>query len=107
MNTPKRLYIGQPDTSPETIFTAPVGTKEIALQFVMHNTQTVPERIEVYIVPFGEDIGEEYRIFGRSVLSEDTLSWFVRGVLEDRDSIQVFQENEGAITLWVSAVEVD
>ncbi|BDG48763.1 hypothetical protein [Parageobacillus sp. KH3-4] len=106
--TPKRLYIGQPGTSLETLYTVPTNTKTIVKQIVLSNTTGTDANVTIHFVPNGQVAGNGNKIFSAlTVTANNTGIFDLSAVLEAGDTIQAVQGTANAITIHISGVEVN
>lgn len=106
-HTPKRLYTDQPGTSVETLYTVPTDTTTIVKNIVLSNTTGADETITIHFVPSGGTADATNQIVSNSAIgANDTVTIDLSGVLEVGDTIQAVQVTSGAITAYISGVEV-
>lgn len=104
---PKRLYIGQPGTSLSTLYTVPDGYKVIIKNIMLINTTSTDAKITIYFVPSGDSANNTNMIISDyAVIANDTVVIDLSAVLESGDTIQAIQTTSGAVTVYVSGVEV-
>lgn len=102
---PKRLYLGQPGTSMTTLYT--VNGKVIVRNIVLTNTASTDSRISIHFVPSGQSPDNSNKIVSDyAVQAGDTVVIDLRAVLETGDTIQAVQATAGAVTAYISGVEV-
>ena len=105
--TPKKLYSGQPTTSATTLYTTPASTSTIVKNILMTNTTATDATITISFVPSGGTAGATNRVFtGYTVKANDTVAVDLSSVLSTSDFISALQGTSGAITIYISGVEV-
>lgn len=105
--TPKKLYIGQPGTTIATLYTAPASTTAIVKNIILSNTGSTSATVTVNFVPSGGTAAAANQVLSSyPVNAYDTITIDMAGVLETGDSLQALQDTSGAITVFISGVEV-
>lgn len=105
--TPKRLYVGQPGTTVGTLYTVPSGYKTIVKNIVLANTTSTDAKITMHFVPSGNSAGNANKVVADyPVSANNTVVIDLSAVLEAGDTIQAVQATAGAVTVYVSGVEV-
>lgn len=105
--TPKRLYVGQPGTSIGTVYTVPANSRVIVKNIVLVNTASSDVTVNLHFVPSGQSPGNENKIIADyAVRAKDTVVIDLSAVLEAGDTIQAAQSTVGAVTVYMSGVEV-
>lgn len=108
MYTPKRLYIGQPGTVEQTLYTVPSLKNVILKQIVLTNTTATDAVISLSMVPSGSTPGNNNRILkDLSILANNFKIIELAQVLGTGDSISAIQTTDGAITAAISGVEFE
>lgn len=102
----KRLYEDQPATTIATLYTVPVGTKTIVKNIIINNTTLNDAKINIHFVKGGDTAGAKNKINNFTVRAEDMISIDLSSVIEEGDTIQALQITSGALTLYISGVEV-
>lgn len=96
---PKKLYANKPSTGNTTLYTVPANTKTIIKNILICNTSALAAIITVSAA--GQNI-----ISGMRVDPNDTVSMDISLVMETSDTLTASQGTSGAISLYVSGVEV-
>ncbi|OPH47632.1 hypothetical protein BC351_10610 [Paenibacillus ferrarius] len=107
INTPKRLYVGQPTTAATTLYTVPANTTTIVKNILITNTTATSSNITIYAVPNSQTVGNQHKILAAyTVKGNDTISMDVSLVVSSNDTIQALQGTSAAISIYVSGVEI-
>lgn len=105
--TPVRLYVGQPGTSLSALYTVPEGEKVIVRNIVLANTTSSLAKVSVHFVPAGGTADNTNKVIADYGLSPNTTVVIdMNAVLEAGDSVQAIQAVAGAVTMYLSGVEV-
>lgn len=107
-NTPKRLYTGQPATTIQTLYTVPASTKTIVKNIVLANTTVTDATVDIHLVPNGGTAGATNKIVPTYLVpANNTVVIDFSAALDTAgDTIQALQGTSGAITVYISGVEV-
>lgn len=105
--TPKKIYTGQPSTSPATIYTAPASTTTIIKNILICNTTASAATVTLNLVASGGSAGVNNRILSTyTVTPNDTVAIDLSAVLSTGDFISAVQGTSSALTLHITGVEV-
>lgn len=106
-NTPKRLYTNQPGVSVSTLYTVPASTSTIIKNIFLCNTTGTDANVTLYFVPSGGTAGNTNKVISSyTVSANDSVVIDLSSVLETGDTVQGVQGTSGAITAYISGVEV-
>jgi len=85
----------------------PAGKRAIVRNIVLANTTAADAKVTVHFVPSGGAPGNGNKVIADyTVWANDTVVVDLSAVLEEGDSIQAVQATAGAVTVYVSGVEV-
>lgn len=105
--SPKKLYVGQPGSTATTLYTAPASTSTILKNILLCNTTSTDATITISFVPSGGSAGTTNRVFSAyTVKANDTVAVDMSSILSTGDFVSALQGTSGAITAYISGVEV-
>lgn len=106
--TPKRLYVGQPTTSAGVNYLVGGSVNQaIVKNIILCNTTGTDAVIHLHIVPTSGSPSTSNKVLSSYVVkANESIILDLSATLERGDSIQSLQTTNGAITLFISGVEV-
>jgi hypothetical protein len=85
----------------------PENTKAIVKNIVLVNTTSTDAKITMHFVPSGSSASNANKIIADyPVRGNDTVVIDLSAVLEAGDTVQAVQDTAGAVTVYMSGVEV-
>ena len=105
-STPTRFYLGYvPDATTTEVYEV-VDDGAILTFINFYNNNATPETIEIWVVPTGESVGDEYKISqgNLATVSNSDLSPLKGMVLSPGDKIYIQTTTADKVTCYLSGV---